>query len=189
MFVAVPVVVSIVAILGAFEVLSAIYLPESRTLFALITGAGGLSAVFFTAFAIGDGWQLGPTYPDIRKEWLVEQWVAIRTHEAEYKWTKIVAVISSIPILFGMGLRAPSAVHDRPPTWTPEGIFPSQTCAASQTGGRAGSGSVSTADQIPSATIASVCRRRCARGEVDDQERRGRASRAGRRCQLDWAGP
>jgi hypothetical protein len=105
MFVAVPVVVSIVAILGAFEVLSAIYLPESRTLFALIAGAGGLSGVFFTAFAIGDSWQLGPTDPHIRKDWLSEQWVAIRTHEAAYKWTKIVAGVSSVPILLGMILR------------------------------------------------------------------------------------
>jgi hypothetical protein len=35
------------------------------------------------------------------------------THEAAYKWTKIVAVISSIPILFGMGLRL-SGLHITP---------------------------------------------------------------------------
>ena len=105
MYLAVPVVVSIVAILGAFEVLSAIYLPESTTLFAVIAGAGGLSCVFFTAFAIGDSWKAGPTDPLIRKDWCPKQWVAVRTPEAAYKWQAIVSVVSSVPIFLGMALR------------------------------------------------------------------------------------
>ena len=59
MFVAVPVVISIIDTLAAFAVLSAIFLPSSKTLFGLIAGAGGACGVFFTAFAIGDSWHTG----------------------------------------------------------------------------------------------------------------------------------
>jgi hypothetical protein len=113
MFIAVPVVVSVVAILGAFAVLSAIYLPESSTLFALIAGAGGVSGVFFTSFAIGDSWQAGPTDPHVREDWLKKQWVAIRSHEEAYKWTAIVGSASAIPILVCMAIRG-SGLHVTP---------------------------------------------------------------------------
>src|SRR6185312_16060264 len=42
MFIAVPVVISMVSVLAAFEILAKIYLPESKTLFAVITGVGGV---------------------------------------------------------------------------------------------------------------------------------------------------
>jgi hypothetical protein len=114
MFIAIPAVMSLIAILGAFEVLSAIYLPESSTLFMLITGAGGLSGVFFMAFAIGDSWQAGPTDLWVRRAWLEKQWVAIRDHEHAYKWTRIVGITSCAPIVVEMAIRGWSGIHVTP---------------------------------------------------------------------------
>lgn len=100
MFLSIPVVVSIVAVLGAFEVLASIYLPESKTLFALITGFGGLASVFFVSFVIGDSWHLGPTDESVKAEWLKTQW--IQTRAQAYKRAEVVAGLSAVPALVGI---------------------------------------------------------------------------------------
>lgn len=103
MCVAVPVVISIIDTLAAFEVLSAIYLPHSKTLFALIAGAGGACGVFFTAFAVGDSWHAGPTDEADRERYIRKPW--IRSHEEAYRKTTEVALVSLVPIVLGMFLR------------------------------------------------------------------------------------
>ena len=103
MFIAVPAAISIVNILAAFEVLSAIYLPHSTTLFTLIVAVGGASSVFFTCFAIGDSWYSGPTEPLTRKLWLDQQW--IKTRPQGYELTYRVALVATSPIAVGVILR------------------------------------------------------------------------------------
>ena len=94
---------SLVTILAAFEVLAAIYLPESKTLFAVITGFGGLAGVFFIAFAIGDSWHSGPADRYDRDLWLPSQWIT--SHSEAYKWANIVATTSAVPAALGIILR------------------------------------------------------------------------------------
>jgi hypothetical protein len=103
MRVAVPVVISIIDTLAAFEVLSAIYLPTSKTLFALIAGAGGACGVFFTAFSVGDSWHTGPKNPVERGSYIRKPW--IETHEQAYKNTTKVSLAGLVPIALGMILR------------------------------------------------------------------------------------
>ncbi|HEX3962882.1 MAG TPA: hypothetical protein VHZ03_40660 [Trebonia sp.] len=102
MLVSVPVVVSIVDMLAAFEVLSAIYLKESETLFAQIAAAGGACAVFFIAFA-DDSWQAGPVNASDRARYIRKPW--IEGYEDAYKHTNRIIVISWTPILLGIILR------------------------------------------------------------------------------------
>ena len=54
MFIAVPVSLAFLGILGSFEALSATFLPPSAELFALITVAGGAVTVFFSAVVVAD---------------------------------------------------------------------------------------------------------------------------------------
>lgn len=103
MYVAVAVVISIIDTLAAFEVLSAIYLPTSKTLFALIAGAGGACGVFFTAFSVGDSWHAGPNDPCDQKRYIRKPW--IKSHEQAYKNTTKVTLVSLAPIVLGMFLR------------------------------------------------------------------------------------
>lgn len=103
MQVAVPVVISIIDTLAAFEVLSAIYLPNSKTLFALIAGAGGACGVFFTSFSVGDSWHAGPKDPSDRTRYIRKPW--IETHEQAYKNSTKVTLVSLAPIILGMFLR------------------------------------------------------------------------------------
>jgi hypothetical protein len=104
MRVAVPVVVSIVDMLAAFEVLSAIYLTESETLFALIAAAGGACAVFFTAFVVVDSWHAGPKDPSDRKRYIRQPW--IERYEDAYKNMNRVTAVGLAPIALGMFLRS-----------------------------------------------------------------------------------
>lgn len=113
MLMGVPVMISLVAILAAFEVLAAIYLRGSETLFAAIVGFAGLASVFFIAFAVGDSWHSGPTDPYDRALWLPSQW--IKTHQEAYKWATIVAEVSAAPTILGIILRF-SGVHVSPPS-------------------------------------------------------------------------
>lgn len=103
MYIAVAVVVSIVSVLGAFEVLAAIYVPDSRLLFALITGAGGLAGAYFTSFAVGDSWRTGPTDPEVRPLWLARQWIS--TPQIGYRQARLLAVRAAIPPAIAMVLR------------------------------------------------------------------------------------
>ena len=103
MFVAVPAALSVIAVLAAFEVLAAIYLPHSKTLFAVIVGVGGMAATFFTAFAIGDSWHTGPADPVERRLWLRTQW--LRSHAQAYKWANLAGGIGVIPAVTGILVR------------------------------------------------------------------------------------
>ena|ERR1022692_2660829 len=113
MFLLVPVVMSIVAILAAFEVLAAMYLPGSKTLFALITGAAGLIGTLFVALTVSDSWHAGPSEAAQRAGWLPSQW--IKSHAEAYRWTQIVMIISIVPAVLGMILRL-SGIHATPTT-------------------------------------------------------------------------
>lgn len=103
MYIAVPVVVSIVAVLAAFEVLAAIYLPASKTLFAVMTGVGGLAGAYFTSFAVGDSWLTGPSDPATKAQWQPTQW--IESQEDSYHKAQRVAGVSAIPAVAGIVLR------------------------------------------------------------------------------------
>jgi hypothetical protein len=69
---AVPVAISVVATLAAFEVLSTIYLSASSTIFLVITALGAVCAVVFASFAVVDAWDVGPTDD---RSWAETQWV------------------------------------------------------------------------------------------------------------------
>lgn len=103
MHAAVPVAISVIDTLASFEVLSAIYLPDSKALFALIAGAGGACAVFFIAFSVGDSWHAGPADPSDRKRYIRKPWV--QTHEQAYKSSNRVTLAGLVPVAFGMVLR------------------------------------------------------------------------------------
>lgn len=105
MFIAVPVALSIIAILGAFEVLARIYVHKAATLFVFVTGAGGLFAVLLTAFTIGDASSLHPTNLTQSEfdRWRATQWLHDRS--AAYRATNIVAVFGVLPPIVGTTLR------------------------------------------------------------------------------------
>jgi hypothetical protein len=103
MYIAVPVATSIISVLGAFEVLAAIYIPDSADLFAIIVVAGGIFRVMFTAFAIADSVSLGPTDPKRHDDYLKKQW--LQTRAQSYRWANIIAAIGTILPLLGAGLR------------------------------------------------------------------------------------
>jgi hypothetical protein len=104
MYIAVPVAVSVISIIAAFEVLAAVYIPESKTLLALIVGVIGIVGVVFCALAIGDMIGAGPTDPVFRRKWIRTQW--IQTRESAYRWADIVIGTTSIPAVVAIGLRA-----------------------------------------------------------------------------------
>jgi hypothetical protein len=103
MFLAVAVAVSLVSVLAAFEVLAAMYLPHSETLFAVITGSAGLLGAYFTALSIADSWHTGPTDPAEKNRWLTTQW--IKSQEVAEKQTLMVLAVGAIPALAGIAMR------------------------------------------------------------------------------------
>lgn len=111
MFVAVPVVVSLVSVLSAFAVLAAIHLPTQKTLFAVIAGVGGLAGTYFTSFAVGDSWHPGPQDPAVREEWRKRQWIS--SQKVAYRQCGILASVSSVPPVAGLVLRL-FGVHAEP---------------------------------------------------------------------------
>jgi hypothetical protein len=115
LFLHVSVMLSVVVVLAAFEVLAALYLPESKTLLALITATAGLVGSLTTSFGASDSWHCGPADPVERSEWLKTQW--IRSHAQAYAWTNRLIIISSIPIVLGIALRL-IGVEARPTTAT-----------------------------------------------------------------------
>jgi hypothetical protein len=103
MYVAVPVVLSVVSVIAAFEVLAAIYLPDSKMLFVLITAAAGLCGVCFNSFAVVDAWQSSPDDDLQRTRWLETQW---HTSPSEaYSSALEVAAVSAAPIVLGAAAR------------------------------------------------------------------------------------
>jgi hypothetical protein len=104
MFMHASVMISLVLVLAAFEVLAAIYLPESKTLLALITAAGGLYGCLRCSFGVSDAWGPGPGDPNEKLSWLQNQW--IKSHAQAYKSTSRVMLVSAIPIAIGVILRS-----------------------------------------------------------------------------------
>jgi hypothetical protein len=115
MLMGIPVLISLVTILAAFEVLAAFYLPDSKSLFAIITGVTGLLGSFFIAYTIGDSWHSGPTDPYDRDLWLPHQW--IKSHKDAYAWADKVAIAGALPVAVGIILRS-SGIHVAPSTIT-----------------------------------------------------------------------
>lgn len=111
MFLAVAVSVSLVAVLAAFEVLAVIYLPGSKTLFAVITGAAGLAGTFFTALSIADSWHTGPADPAEKRVWQKTQW--LKSQQQADRQTLAAIGISSVPAVTGIVLRI-AGVHTSP---------------------------------------------------------------------------
>lgn len=103
MYISVPVAVSVVAIVGAFEVLATIYTPQSATLIAFMVGAIGLLGVLFCSFAIGDMMGSGPSDRSAFQRWVCTQW--IKDRRMAYAWAERVALISAVPAAAGIGLR------------------------------------------------------------------------------------
>lgn len=115
MFLGVAASVAIIAILGAFEVLAAVYLPESTTLFAVIVSISGIMGAFFVALSIADSWHTGPRDPARKKEWQKTQW--IRTQKKGDWQTGIVAALGIVTASAGIWLRM-AGVHVSPSTRT-----------------------------------------------------------------------
>ena len=103
MFEAVAVVISLAAVLGAFEVLAALYLPGVKILFLLIVGVAGVIGIFFTALAIADSWQAGPSDPRDRAAWLPRQWLQNQRQAEEATW--LLVAIGCVPAGAGIVLR------------------------------------------------------------------------------------
>jgi hypothetical protein len=103
MFLAVAASMSLITVLAAFEVLVAIYLPESTTLFAVITGVAGLMGTFFAALSIADSWHSGPKDPAIRKAWQATQW--IKSQQKADVQTLWVTGVGAMPAAAGIALR------------------------------------------------------------------------------------
>jgi hypothetical protein len=102
MFMAVPAMVSVVSILGAFEVLVSTYASTSASLFAVVVGAGGAFGVFFAAFAVADSPGLGPSDPEAHRAWLQGQ--RLRDRKTARNWALSVAIAGIIPIAIAVGL-------------------------------------------------------------------------------------
>lgn len=104
-YLSIPVVVSIVSVLGAFEVLASIYVSESAGLFCAITGAGGAFGILMSAFAIADCTGLHPTTM-FRAEfdrWLARQWIT--TRQEAIRTSDVVAATCLAPLVVGFVLR------------------------------------------------------------------------------------
>lgn len=112
---AIAVVVALVAVLGAFEVLAAIYLPGSAKLFAVITGVAGLVGAFFMAQGIPDAWHTGPADAAEKRTWLATQW--IKSRRQAHRQSLMVSAVSAVPALAGIALRI-AGVHAEPTATT-----------------------------------------------------------------------
>lgn len=112
MFMAVPVAFAFTAILGAFEVLAATFVPKSTTLFAIITAAGGATAVVFSGFVVGDSWALHPTTMGRQAvaEWRSRQW--IQGQEQANAQTTVIVVAGLVPMVIAVVLRIAAAHID-----------------------------------------------------------------------------
>ena len=109
-YAAVPAVVSLCCILGAFQVLAALYQPSAKTLFSIIVAAGSLFGVIYTSFAVVHSLCLGPR-GDARQAWLEAQ--QIREHASAVKAARLLGGVTAIPVISAMVLRL-AGVHLRP---------------------------------------------------------------------------
>ncbi len=109
MFLAIPVALAFIGILGAFEVLAATFVPQSTMLFALITGAGGAVSVVFSAFVVGDSWGMHPTTiagPQF-EEWRSRQW--IQNAEHAQRQSILLVLVGIVPVIIAVILRLANA--------------------------------------------------------------------------------
>jgi hypothetical protein len=98
------VAISVAAILAAFEVLAALFLPASTQLFATIVAAGGAFGVTFVAFAIADSVSLGPANEQKHAEWSkTKRW--LKDRDEANRWSSIVAAVGVAPIVISTILR------------------------------------------------------------------------------------
>lgn len=113
MFMAIPVAVAFVGVLGAFEALAATFVPESTTLFALITCAGGATAVMFSAYVVGDSWSMHPTTmrdPAIFQAWRKQQWIQNQKHANDQ--SNLIVLGGMVPLIISVILRFAKAHLD-----------------------------------------------------------------------------
>jgi hypothetical protein len=113
-FVAVPVSVSVVSILASFEVLAAIYQPQSKALMAFVVIAAGFFGVVYASIGVTHSIHLGPSDPAIRQTWLDEQPIGDRS-EARRVAIQL-GTMSVIPILFAGILRVANVHSYTTPT-------------------------------------------------------------------------
>lgn len=108
MFIGVPVAVSMFSVLGAFEVLADVFVPNATKAFLFMEGLGVVFGVYLIAVAVGDAPTLHPRTltPDEFDQWRAKQWLQNRrmSYEAANK-------------LFVLGLFAHRG-NDRPPVGT-----------------------------------------------------------------------
>jgi MFS family permease len=98
MYIGVPVAVSLAAMLGAFHVLAALYVPEATGLFIMIVAAGGLFGVIFVAFTIADSTSLGPVDEEEHIRWSqTKKW--LRTRKEANRQANLVGLIAILPIV------------------------------------------------------------------------------------------
>ncbi len=64
---AVPTVISIVSMFGAFEVLAAAHVPATKLIFTAIAAVGGAFGIVFNSFTVGDSWGLGPVDDEVSR--------------------------------------------------------------------------------------------------------------------------
>jgi hypothetical protein len=110
MFLAVPVALAFIGILGAFEVLAATFVPQSTMMFTFITGAGGAAAVTFSAHVVGDSWGMHPTTITDAQEfdrWRDEQWVT--SHSDANKKANLLILVGIIPVVIALMLKVVEA--------------------------------------------------------------------------------
>jgi hypothetical protein len=97
---AVPIVISIVAMFGAFEVLAADHVPTTKLIFTAMAAAGGACGIVFNSFAVGDSWGVGPTDNKEWSAWVTGQWIQSRdaaTHKMYWAmnlgWAPVIAFV------------------------------------------------------------------------------------------------
>lgn len=81
--------IGVVAIMAAFEVLAAIYLPETKSLFALLAVGTSVGAVVMVALALGDAWIVSPDH-----HWL-------GTRQRGYRWGTITSGLATFGVVVG----------------------------------------------------------------------------------------
>lgn len=97
MYAAVPVATSVLAVLGAFEVLAAVYAPEAARPFLFIVCIGTVYGVTLTAMVIGDAPGPHPrtkTAAELDK-WRATQW--LRDRRGAYRATRAVIITAALP--------------------------------------------------------------------------------------------
>ena len=97
--------IGVVAIVAAFEVLAALYLPDATTLFAMITLGMEVGAVVLVSLVLGDAWAVSsPLAPGFRDDhWLGTQERAYGPANKAAAGTAIAAALGGV--LYFVGVR------------------------------------------------------------------------------------